>query len=67
MDTNSKPEHVAVSPYDDSMWDHNSMYDKMPYIWDPDLNIEKKFAKITGNIIKSSRCQIKEPYEVKHQ
>lgn len=67
MDTNSKAESIPVSPYDDSMWDHNSMYDKMPYIWDTDLNVDKKFTMITGNIIKSCRCQIKDTYEVKHE
>jgi hypothetical protein len=66
---NNKKEqkNVPVKPYDDSLWDRYSMYDRMPYVWDPDLNVEKRFAKTTGNIIKSYRCQIKEPYEVKHE
>jgi hypothetical protein len=66
---NSKKEkkEAPVKPYDDSMWDRYSMYDRMPYMWDPDLNVEKIFTKVTGNIIKSYRCKTNEPYEVKHE
>lgn len=56
-----------VKPYDDSLWERWSMYDRMPYVWDPDLNVEKKFTKVSGNIIKSYRCQVKEPIEVKRE
>jgi hypothetical protein len=58
---------APVKPYDDSMWDRNSMYDTMPYAWDRDINIDKRFTRESGNIIKFYRCQIKEPYEVKHE
>jgi len=43
------------------------MYDRMPYVWDPDLNVEKVFRKVTGNIIKAYRCKIEEPIEVKYE
>lgn len=63
MDTNSN----RVSPYDDSLWDRNSMYDNLPFHWDPDLNVLKNFTLVSGNMIKSYRCLIKEPYELKHE
>lgn len=56
---------TKVSPYDDSLWDHYSMYDNLPYSWDTDLNIERTFVKITGNVIKAYRCKIKDSYETK--
>ena len=67
MKTKMEKGNVPVKPYDDSLWDRYSMYDKMPYVWDPDLNVEKIFTRVSGNIIKAYRCQIKEPYEVKHE
>ncbi len=67
MDTRKEKKAAPVKAYDDSMWDRWSMYDKMPYIWDPDLNVEHIFTRISGNIIKSYRCQIKDPFEVKHE
>lgn len=67
MDTKNNEDKITLKPYDDSMWDRNSMYDKMPYVWDPDLNVEKTFKKFSGNIIKFYRCHIEEPYEVKHE
>lgn len=67
MDTRKEKKAAPVSPYDDSMWDRYSMYDRMPYVWDPDLNVEKIFARVTGNVIKAYRCKINEPYEVKHE
>lgn len=67
MNNKKDQNNVPERPYDDSMWDHYSMYDRMPYVCDPDLNVEKIFTRVTGNIIKSYRCQIKEPYEVKHK
>lgn len=67
MTTNKDMNNAPVRPYDDSMWDRNSMYDKMPYQWDTDLNVEKVFAAVSGNIIKAYRCKIVDPYEVKHE
>ncbi|HWT74576.1 MAG TPA: hypothetical protein VN258_07630 [Mobilitalea sp.] len=67
MDTKKEKIGTSVRPYDDSMWDRNSMYDRMPYVWDPDLNVEKVFRKVTGNIIKAYRCKIEEPIEVKYE
>jgi len=56
-----------VTPYDDSMWNRHSMYDSLPYTWDSDLNVEKTFALISGNVIKSYQFQMKETYEVRHE
>jgi len=67
VDTKKEKIGTSVRPYDDSMWDRNSMYDRMPYVWDPDLNVEKVFRKVTGNIIKAYRCKIEEPIEVKYE
>jgi len=59
---------TPLSQYDDSLWERNSMYDNMPFVWNSDLNVEKVFAKVTGNVIKASRCVIEKgkPYEIKH-
>jgi hypothetical protein len=67
VNTKKEKKQAPVKPYDDSMWDRNSMYDKMPYVWDPDLNVEKVFTRVTGNVIKSYRCKMNETYEVKHE
>lgn len=67
MDTMKETMNTKLRPYDDSAWDSYSMYDNLPYNWDPDLNVEKVFKKITGNIIKAHRCKIKETYEIKHE
>ncbi len=67
MNPNSDKNKTPVTPYDDSMWDRNSMYDRMPYVWDPDLNVEKVFRKVTGNIIKAYRCKTDVPFELKHE
>lgn len=66
MDMDRRINAAPLKPYDDSMWEKWSLYDSMPYIWDPDLNPDKRLALESGNIIKSYRCLIKEPYEVKH-
>lgn len=55
-----------LKPYDDSIWDCYSMYDRMPYVWDPDMNVEKVFKKTTGNVIKAYRCKLEDTIEVKH-
>jgi len=65
--TKTDKKHIAVRPYDDSMWDSYSMYDRMPFVWDPDMNVEKLFRTVTGNIIKAYRCKTIDPIEVKHK
>jgi hypothetical protein len=57
---------APIKPYDDSMWENWTIYDNLPNELDSDLRAERKLAKESGNIIKSYRCLIKEPYEVKH-
>lgn len=67
MKNDHEDKKAKVSPYDDSIWDRYSMYDNMPFKWDPDLNTEKVFTLVTGNVIKAARCKISKPYEVKHE
>lgn len=67
MDTKKAMNRSYEKPYDDTVWEHWSIYDNMPYVWDPNLNVEKQFKIVSGNIIKSNRCIIKEPYEVKYE
>lgn len=66
MEVKKEERTAPVNPYDESMWDRWNMYDNMPYIWDPDLCDARRLAAESGNIIKSYRCLIKEPFEVKH-
>ncbi len=67
LSTNTETKSAPVSPYDDSLWDRNSMYDRMPFVWDPDLNTEMVLRKLSGNVIKAYRCKIDAPIEVKHE
>lgn len=67
MESVNKTGTPQVSPYDDSAWEHYSMYDNMPYVWDPDLNAMNIFTIVTGNLIKSYRCVMKDPLEIKHE
>ena len=67
MNTIAMKKDVPVRPYEDSMWDQFSMYEKMPYIWNKDLNTDRVFRKESGNIIKAYRCKIEEPFEVKYE
>lgn len=55
----------ALRPYDETMWDNNTLYDNMPYEWSMDTG--KVIALESGNVIKGYRCKIKEPYEIKHK
>jgi hypothetical protein len=66
VNTKNEERATQLKPYDNTMWEHWSMYDNMPYNWDPDLNVEKIFKYISGNIIKSYRCKLDEPYELNH-
>jgi hypothetical protein len=67
MDTKKNKESVPVKPYDDSMWDRYAMYDKIPYVWNSDLTIDKTFQVYSGNIIKYYQYQMQESIEVKHE
>ncbi len=67
MDTRKADNTPKMKPYDELIWEHWSMYDAMPYVWDPDLNVEKVFQYNSGNIIKAYRFQLDEPYEIKHE
>lgn len=67
MDTKKSMNTSKMKPYDEIMWEHWAMYDNMPYIWDPDLNVDRTFKSLSGNIIKAYRIQMDEPYEIKHE
>jgi hypothetical protein len=67
METNTAVMTTHMKPYDNSSWERWSMYDNMPYVWDPDLNVERVFKYITGNVIKGYRCNINESIEIKHE
>ncbi|MBP1754495.1 MAG: hypothetical protein H6Q59_893 [Firmicutes bacterium] len=67
VETKNSLNTTKTKPYDESMWERWAMYDNMPYIWDPDLNVEKSLRSISGNIIKSYRIQMDEPFEIKHE
>lgn len=58
---------VPERPYEEILWEQFSMYDRMPYVWDSDMNVEKVFRRETGNIIKAYRCNIEKPIEVKYE
>ncbi len=66
MDKKKVQYAAPVKPFEESVWDRWSMYDNMPYVWDPDLGDTKRFTLESGNIIKAYRCLITEPFEVKH-
>lgn len=53
-------------PYDDSMWDQWQLYDHSPYVCDRDL-CGNRFTYESGNVIKSYRYVLKEPYELKYE
>lgn len=67
MDNKKGQQTAQLRPYDDTGWDRWSMYDNMPYVWDPDLCDIKRLALESGNIIKGYRCIMKEPYVVNHE
>lgn len=52
-----------AEPYDDSMWDQWIIYDNKPYQRDNDIC--SVITRVSGNLIKSNRCRIKDPYELK--
>lgn len=64
MDSKAAKKHTNARPFDDSAFDRYSMYDKMPYQWDPDLNVERVFRRETGNLIKGYRCKLEEPLKL---
>ncbi len=66
MDKTKVRNVAALRPFDDTGWDRWSMYDNMPYVWDPDLCDTKHLTMVSGNIIKAYRCIMQEPYEIRH-
>ncbi len=56
-----------TKPYDDSIWENWLIYDSMPYRQDPELFVERAIRLVSGNIVKSCRIQMVEPYEIKHE
>ncbi len=64
MDSKPNKKHAQERPFDDSALDRYSLYDNMPYQWDPDLNAGNVFRRESGNLIKGYRCKLEEPYEL---
>jgi hypothetical protein len=64
MTTKSDYSLSPSKPYEEFMCYQFTLYDNMPYVWD--TNNEKHLTYESGNIIKGCRCQLKEPYEIKH-
>ncbi len=58
-------EKAQSAPYDDSLLDRHSMYDDIPYTMDSDLNSDKIFKLISGNVIKAYRCKMIDALEVR--
>lgn len=67
MDYNNELYKIPGNFYDDTQSCYNSIYDKMPYVWDSDLILERRIIRESGNVIKSYRCLIKDPYEIKNE
>ncbi|MGB4659073.1 MAG: hypothetical protein WBI07_07835 [Mobilitalea sp.] len=55
-----------IRPFDDTMMDHWSMYENMPYVWDDDLTADSTLTLVSGNIIKSYRCKIIDTYKLRY-
>ncbi len=64
MSTLSNYSLSPLKPYDEIIWEQSSIYDSMPYVWD--MESERIFTLVSGNVIKGYRCRIKEPYKIKH-
>lgn len=64
MTKNNKQPLLPMKPYDDSVNEFFPLYDNMPFEWDTDC--EKHLTLVSGNVIKSYRYKIKEPYRIQH-
>jgi hypothetical protein len=67
VDIRKDKKTAPIKPFDDTIWEKWSIYDNAPYIQNVDMRSDNNFALVSGNIIKSYRCLIKEPYELKNE
>lgn len=67
MDTNITEKTPKMKPYDEMQWERWSMYDTMPYVWNPDSNADNALKYISGNVIKCYHLLTDKPYEIKHE
>lgn len=56
---------AKLKPFDNTLLDDLSMYDKMPYTSNYDLCNSNTVCKESGNLLKSYRVSEKEPYIIK--
>lgn len=57
--------NTKLKPFDNTLMDDLSMYDKMPYSSNYDLCNSNTVCKESGNLLKSYRVNEKEPYIIK--
>lgn len=55
-----------LRPFEFTVPDTITMYDKLPYKWDVNLCNRNNIALESGNIIKSFRCNFTNYYEINH-
>ena len=67
MDIKNGTHTPKTRPYDDSMLENWLLYDNMPFSRDPALFVDQSFKTVSGNIIKSYRIRLNEPYELKEE
>lgn len=58
---------VTKQPYDATLEENMSMYDKLPYKRNADMCNASTLALVTGNLVKFYRCTYDEPTEIDTQ
>lgn len=58
---------VVKQPYDSTLEENMSMYDKLPYKRNADMCNASTLALVSGNLIKFYRCNYHEPREIDTQ
>jgi hypothetical protein len=66
MDVNHTQNVAPISPCDNTSLESLSFYDHFPYVCRLDSCCKDGAAMVSGNLIKSNRCHINQPYEIKH-
>lgn len=58
---------VTKQPYDATLEENTSMYDKLPYKRNEDMCNASTLALVSGNLVKFYRCTYDEPTEIDTQ
>lgn len=58
---------VVKQPYDATLEENMSMYDKLPYKRNEDMCNASTIALVSGNLVKFYRCNYQEPREIDTQ